>query len=120
MTGLVKRILELAAREQGYHSSDIPDVGTTLSCTMANKLVAQGRLFRVRLNHRRVVYFTDADRATNLDKGFNAMQFSTRPMNKVKAPDTPVVQPAEVQIQYGRRYEPRFVALSELAPLLKR
>ena len=118
MTGLVQRILELAARDQGYHSSDTPDVETTVSCTLAGKLVTKGKLFKVRLEHRRVLFFTDPVKAQQLDKGFN--RFTLKPKDQAPAAQTEVITPPTVQIQYGRRYEPRFVALSELAPLLKR
>lgn len=62
---LTQLLLKLAARECGVHSSDpaLAEYRTTESCQHANRMVEKGMLFKAKLGHKSVRYYTSKARA---------------------------------------------------------
>lgn len=60
---LSKKVLELAARPDGMRTDQIEGYTIAQVARIANKLQTAGLLFAAKFSHKRVVYFTDADRA---------------------------------------------------------
>lgn len=57
------RVLERAAQPRGFAIPDLPTCNPSTVHTMCCRLQAEGLLFKAKLSHRVVKWFTDKDRA---------------------------------------------------------
>lgn len=72
MTAIYDRILTLAQSPEGMHSSQIKDLGSTYVLSRANELVSAGRLYKARLAHKHVRFYTGRQRAIEAQRKADA------------------------------------------------
>lgn len=111
------RILELAARPQGMHSSDIPDMKADKVLVRAEELVKTNRLIKVKVAFKRVTFFTDPEQAktaqiaADLANAVKTQTEARKPNNASFTRDAEVVFTPKTKFTVCPGHKPRFEAI---------
>lgn len=113
-TFVPERVLELASRGSGMHSSDLPDVKSSHVSNAVARLTKKGLLYRVIYHRRHVRYFTNPAAASMARERVCARE---RAKPEIKLQDLgraswtvnePAILPPHIVVQYGPSHPPRF------------
>lgn len=113
---LSERLRILAARKNGVHSSDIPDVPSARVCDRASRLVARAELHRVVISRRHIRYYSDPAVADVMRERLRLQSHGRvtyvdhlpQP-NALWPADAVAIVPDHVKVQVCPSFTPRFV-----------
>lgn len=112
------QILALASRENGVHSSDLPEHTTTYFSGRCYELMNIGQLFRAKLAHKHTRYYTDRAAAERAQTDASRKLADKRPCVEIASrsvafrPDAEVIFTTQTKFTRCPGYRSRFEAMT--------